>query len=82
MAFLRECNFILLFFSACTEVEEATVESIILLGEKDEPQAIVQILKSWKPVNGCISDRLLTILQVFLRRQSASCQPTTSSHPN
>ena len=59
------------FSSASAEVEEAVAESIILLGEKDEPQAIIQILKDWKPVND-INDRLQTILHTFFRRQSIS----------
>ena len=57
----------LILFSVATIVQEASIEAIVLLGEADEPQVIVDMLKGWIP-SSPPSIHLQTILTAFLER--------------
>ena len=49
-------------------IQEAAIEAVILLGESEDPQSVVQVLSNWKPVNSCITPHLKQVLEAFVKR--------------
>lgn len=46
---------------------EAAVETVVLLGSDTQPDAVLNILKEWKP-NADLSDHLRNVLKAFLKK--------------
>ncbi len=49
-------------------IQEAAVEAVILLGESDDPNSVIEFLKAWKLVNTNLSPHLQQVLRAFLKR--------------
>lgn len=56
-------------------IEEAAMETIVLLGESDEPQAVLELLASWKPSKGRLTPRLQLLLRQVYDRLTTTNKP-------